>query len=74
MRNNKEYDAAQARAHITRKYEHVKTRISSAEQFITYAASESSITGKKYEVTCGETTMLSREWLEKELRSFREAR
>ena len=74
IRNNKVYDAAQAHDHINRKYEHVKTRISSAEQFITYAASKSSITGKKYEVTCGETTMLSKEWLEVELRSYREAR
>jgi hypothetical protein len=74
IRNDKVYDAAQARDHINRKYEHVKKRISSTEQFITYAASRSSITGKKYQVTCGETTMLSRAWLEEELRTFREAR
>jgi len=74
IRNDKVYDAAQARDHINRKYEHLKKRISSTEQFITYAASRSSITGEKYRVTCGETTLLSNEWLEEELRSYRESR
>lgn len=74
IRNDKVYDADQARDHINKKYEYVKNRISSAEQFITYAASKSSITGKKYQVTCGETTMLSSVWLEEELRTYRETR
>lgn len=74
IRNDKVYDADQARDHINRKYEHVKKRISSAEQFITYAASKSSMTGKKYQVICGETTMLSNEWLAEELRNYRGSR
>ena len=74
IRNDKVYDSGQARDHINKKYEYVKNRISSAEQFITYAASKSSITGKKYQVTCGETTMLSSEWLAEELRTYRETR
>lgn len=74
IRNEKIYDAVQARDHISIKYEHVKNRISSAEQFITYAASRSSMTGKKYKVTCGKTTMLSNQWLEEELRNYREVR
>ena len=71
IRNDKVYDAEEARDHINKKYEFVKQRISSTEQFITYAASKSSMTGKKYQVICGETTMLSKEWLEEELRAYR---
>ena len=74
IRNDKVYDGAQARDHINRKYEHVKNRISSAEQFITYAASKSSITGKLYRVTCGEATIPSSAWLEEELHSYRGSR
>ena len=74
IRNDKVYDSDQARDHINKKYEYVKNRISSAEQFIAYAATKSSITGKKYQVTCGETTLLSSEWLAEELRTYRETR
>ncbi len=74
IRNDKVYDADQARDHINKKYEYVKNRISSAEQFIAYAATKSSMTGKKYQVTCGVTTMLSNEWLEEELRNYRGTR
>ena len=74
IRNDKVYDGAQARDHINRKYKHVKNRISSAEQFISYAASRSSMTGKPYQVTCGETTMPSRVWLDEELRNHRGSR
>ena len=73
IRNEKFYDADQARDHINKKYEYVKNRISSTEQFIAYAATKSSMTGKKYQVTCGGTTMLSSEWLEEELRNYRGA-
>ena len=74
IRNDKVYDGAQAHDHINRKYEHVKPRISSAEQFISYAASRSSMTGKSYQVTCGETTMPSSQWLDEELRNYRGSR
>ena len=74
MRNGKVYEAHQARDHINKKYEHIKKRISSTEQFITYAASKSSISGKPYEVNCGEGAMLSSTWLEEELRNVRNSR
>ena len=73
IRNGKVYDAEQAREHISKKYEYVKKRISSTEQFITYAASKSSITGNVYQVTCGEMTVPSSEWLAEELLSYRSA-
>jgi hypothetical protein len=74
IRNDKVYDGAQAGDHINRKYEQVKNRISSTEQFISYAASRSSMTGKPYQVTCGETTMPSSVWLDEELRNYRGSR
>ena len=73
VRNGKEYDSVEARAHISKKYDYVKKRISSAEQFIAYAASKSSITGTPYQVTCGEATMPSSAWLEEALQRYRAA-
>ena len=70
-RNGKVYDSVQAREHITKKYDYVKKRINSAEQFITYAATKSSITGKSYQVTCGDATRPSGTWLQEALRNYR---
>jgi len=73
IRNDKVYDSVQAREHISKKYDYVKKRINTAEQFITYAASKSSITGKSYKVTCGDTTRPSGKWLEEALVNYRKA-
>jgi hypothetical protein len=73
IRNDKVYDSVQAREHISKKYDYVKKRINTAEQFITYAASKSSITGKSYQVTCGDTTRPSSAWLEEALVNYRKA-
>lgn len=72
-RNGKVYDSAQAREHISKKYDYVKKRINSTEQFITYAATKSSITGKTYQVTCGDVTRPSSKWLEEALLNYRNA-
>ena len=74
IRNGKMYEAHQARDHLNKKYEHIKNRISTTEQFITHAASNSSITGKAYEVDCGEGAMLSSTWLEEALQGYRRNR
>lgn len=70
-RNGKAYDSVQAREHIGKKYDYLKKRITSAEQFITYTATKSSITGEKYTVTCAGDTQPSKQWLETELNRFR---
>ncbi len=72
IRNNTTYTAAEARQHITKKYNFLKKRIESAEQFITYTASQSSVTGKSYSVICDGETQPSKAWLEAELSSFRQ--
>lgn len=74
IRNGKTYSAAQAREHITKKYTYLKTRIKTAEQFIAYAASKSSVTGERYSVSCGGETLSSKSWLEAELKQYRQRR
>ncbi len=70
-RNGNTYDAIEARAHIERKYDYIKKRIHTTEEFIRYAASESSISGKKYHATCNGETLTSEKWLNTELQNYR---
>ncbi len=70
-RNGKVYDSAKARSHMERKYGHVKKYVDEAEDFIKYAATESSMSGKKYQVTCNGKTQASAEWLKSELSRYR---
>jgi hypothetical protein len=74
VRNGREYDAAAARAHIQKKYDYVRDRIRSAEDFIRYTASESSISGEPYRIRCGAREMLCADWLAAELRRLRQIR
>ncbi len=71
-RNGNKYESTEARAHIQRKYDHLKERIDSAESFIRYAASESSMSGKKYHATCQGQTITSKDWLTTELKRYRQ--
>lgn len=74
IRNGVSHDSSTARKHINKKYQHIRKRMGSAEDFVTYAASKSSITGTRYKVKCGSRTMPSDDWLNKELRHYRESR
>ena len=71
IRNGSEYSALEARQHIERKYEYLKSRLSSAEDFIDHAATKSSMTGRQYTVVCSDEEMLTGAWLKKELEQFR---
>lgn len=72
VRNGSEYPAIDARAHIERKYEYVKSRIDSSEKFIKYAATESSMSGDPYRVKCADQEILSKDWLLNELKDLRD--
>lgn len=74
IRNNDSYAGAQARAHIQKKYNYIKKRKNqvSAEEFIKYAASQSSLSKKVYMVNCGTKTMTSESWLVGELEQYRQ--
>jgi hypothetical protein len=70
-RNGTVYDSKQARSHIDRKYDYVKSHVDETEDFIKYAASKSSMSGNKYQVTCNGSKQTSAEWLHSELSKYR---
>ncbi|MBT8359324.1 MAG: DUF5329 family protein [Desulfobacterales bacterium] len=71
IRNDTTYSKARAREHILRKYTYIKTKITTTEQFIEHAASQSSITKVKYLVRCNDVTSSTESWLEQELSAYR---
>lgn len=72
QRNGNSHDAQQAGKHIRKKYAHVKRRITSSEDFIRYAATQSSISGRPYLVICHGVEMPTAEWLMLALARFRD--
>lgn len=72
IRNGKEYKSQEASEHLEYKYNHVKSRIKTADDFINRIASKSSISKKPYEVQCGDKRLKSGPWLTEALRSHRE--
>lgn len=70
-RNGKVYDSGQARSHMERKYDNVDQYVDEAEDFIKYAATESSMSGRKYQVICDGKKQASAEWLKGELSRYR---
>ena len=74
IRNGSEYSPQKARSHIQRKYNYVKDKISTTEQVIQYAATESSWTGRPYTINCpNKTAVPSADWLTKALIDYRES-
>ena len=72
-RNGKYHDGNDAVAHIQKKYNYFKDEITTAELFIEYSASKSTVSGKYYLVRCGESQPFrTREWLLNELKRYRE--
>ncbi len=73
-RNGSWHGAAEASAHLRRKYEYLAERglTPSAEAFIERAASQSSVSGKPYLVRCGTAEAVeSRVWFMGKLREMR---
>jgi hypothetical protein len=73
-RNGTWYSASDAQAHLTKKYEYLRKKklLSSAEDFITGAGTESSRSGRPYQVQCGqEDAVSSAVWLQGALRRLR---
>ena len=71
IRNGKHYDALEAREHIEKKYAYYKERIKTAEDFILYSATKSSITGEPYRLICNGVNMVTSDWLNMELSEMR---
>jgi hypothetical protein len=73
-RNGSWYSPSEAADHLDQKYQYLlkKGLVTSTEDFIARAASESSMSGKPYQVKCGANAPLqSSLWLKAELVKFR---
>ncbi|MCC4595960.1 DUF5329 domain-containing protein [Xanthomonas campestris pv. phormiicola] len=74
QRNGSWYPAAEARAHLQRKYDYLRERdlAASAEQFIERGASRSSSSGKAYRVACpGQAEQDAANWFAQQLAALR---
>ena len=73
-RNGSWHTASEAQAHLSRKLDYLENKgaVASAEQFIERASTQSSITGKPYQVQCGNHAPVpSSQWLHTELQALR---
>ena len=75
QRNGDWHDAAQARAHLQRKYDYLlkKGLVDTSEQFIQRAASKSSLSGRAYRVKCAGKEQDAATWFDAQLRRLRNA-
>lgn len=76
-RNGSWYDAGKATAHLQQKYDYLlkKNLVSSSEDFIARAATESSMSGAAYSVRCGNAEALpSGPWFRAELQRYRKSK
>ncbi|MDH3948149.1 MAG: DUF5329 domain-containing protein [Gammaproteobacteria bacterium] len=71
IRNNTEYTASEARAHMQRKYDYARHWIGDTEQFISRIASKSSMSGSRYQIRCQNQLLYSDNWLKQELQRYR---
>jgi hypothetical protein len=74
FRNGTWHDAKAAQAHLRDKYNYLRSRnlINTTEDFIDKAATQSSFSGRPYQVRCdGGTVEMSSQWLRDELAKFR---
>jgi hypothetical protein len=75
QRNGSWHDAAEARAHLQRKYDYLlkKDKVDTAEQFIERAASQSSMSGKPYRIACpGQPEQSAAVWFGARLKALRQ--
>ncbi|USE36108.1 DUF5329 domain-containing protein [Endozoicomonas sp. SCSIO W0465] len=73
IRNDSSHPASEAVEHMTKKYRYFSKRINSAEEFIEFSASKSTLSGEPYWIKCpGTKEQQSREWLLEELQRYRQ--
>jgi len=71
LRNGTEHDGKAAAAHLREKLGYAGGRVATAEDFIKYCASESSLTHQKYKVRLADGTVLdAADYFRAELRKF----
>ena len=74
VRNGSEYPGAEARVHLQKKLTYLEDRnkVNSAEDFIELAATQSSMSGRAYEVRCPAGVQPASLWLKTELQRQRQ--
>lgn len=73
-RNGSWYEATAAKEHLDKKYRYLldKNLVSNTESFIARGATQSSMSGKAYQVKCpGTAAVASADWFSAELRRYR---
>lgn len=70
-RNGIWYNGRDAASHLKTKFNATEKRLQTAEQFIQFVASSSSITKKPYKIRCGEKASDARVWLSQKLKELR---
>jgi len=73
VRNGDSHPSSEAKSHINRKYNYVKSKIDTAEDFIKYTATKSSMSGEYYKVICNGNEKTSKQWLLDELAAYRKS-
>ncbi|VAW58253.1 hypothetical protein MNBD_GAMMA11-2826 [hydrothermal vent metagenome] len=72
-RNSTEHKGESAAEHIRKKYDYFSDDIKSAEDFIEYSATKSTLSGQYYTVSCaGKKATKTKDWLLAELKRYRE--
>jgi hypothetical protein len=71
VRNGERFDAAKAREHLAMKLNFVRWRLSTADEFVRYLATESSVTHEPYLIVCGNRERPAGPWLASELAHYR---
>lgn len=71
-RNGTQYKGKDAAEHIQTKYDYYRRDINNTEDFIKYAATKSTMSGKYYTVKCnGQKESKTKDWLLRELEVYR---
>ena len=71
-RNGEQHSSEDAYAHVKKKYDYFRDDIKTPKEFIDYAATKSTMSGKYYRVICpGDPPVRTRDWLLDELRRYR---
>jgi hypothetical protein len=71
IRNGSEHTAAEAAEHLRLKWKNAGKRVRTAEDFIRYCATQSSMSGRRYRIRLADGRELdSADWFEAELRRY----
>jgi hypothetical protein len=72
IRNGDQHATADSVSHIMKKYDYYRDDIKTTEDFISYSATKSVLSGKYYTVNCpGSETQRTQDWLLAELERYR---